>query len=337
MSPLSTPRDRARVLLLALGAGILVACWPFIPGLIGAAVLYVMFRPLHDWLARYVRPRVAANLVLGAVVAGVLIPGTVLLALILAQAPAALDAFINRAMIGRIAEIEAGGVSLGMLLAGAGDELQAALPTQAFNLFGSLVRTALNTMVSLFGLHFLLLSRDRAWELVKAYLPLSNENADTLRTRFRSVTEAMLVGVALTAVLQGSVVGLGFWLTQLPDPLFWGSVTACVSVLPVFGSAFVWLPATIVLLAKGQIAAAGVMFVIGAVIASNIDNVTRPLVYWRFSHLHPMTTLLGAFAGVGVFGLSGILIGPLALSYFFEVLGMYRAEYPSATAPVGPA
>ena len=61
--------------------------------------------------------------------------------------------------------------------------------------------------------------------------------------------------------------------------------------------------------------------------ASNIDNVMRVIVNRRVSNLHPMTTLVGAFAGVGVLGLPGILLGPLAISYFFELTALYRREF----------
>ncbi|MGH7616583.1 MAG: AI-2E family transporter, partial [Gemmatimonadaceae bacterium] len=70
-----------------------------------------------------------------------------------------------------------------------------------------------------------------------------------------------------------------------------------------------------------------VMLVAGAGIASNIDNLIRPLVYRRVSNVHPMITLVGAFAGVRFLGLSGLLIGPLAIAYLFELLKFYREEY----------
>jgi predicted PurR-regulated permease PerM len=136
-----------------------------------------------------------------------------------------------------------------------------------------------------------------------------------------------LIGTALTAVLQGMVVALGFAATGLGDPWFWGVVTAIVSVLPVFGSALVWFPAAVALAVQGRYGAAAGLAALGALVASNIDNVMRPLVNRRVSNLHPMTTLVGAFAGVGVLGLPGILLGPLAITYFFEVAALYRTEY----------
>ena len=113
--------------------------------------------------------------------------------------------------------------------------------------------------------------------------PFSQHTSDALLNRFFGVTEATLLGTALVAVAQGTLVGTGFWLVDLPNPLFWGTVTAFASVLPVLGSGLVWAPASIMLLAQGRVGAATTMLVIGAAIASNVDNLIRPLVYKRVS------------------------------------------------------
>ena len=119
----------------------------------------------------------------------------------------------------------------------------------------------------------------------------------------------------------------GFWLVELPSPMFWGTVTAFASILPVLGSALVWLPGVLVLLLEDRYGAAVGLALVGGVVASNIDNVIRPLVYKRVSDIHPMITLIGAFAGVKYFGLLGVLLGPLAIAYLFELLRFYREEY----------
>jgi len=173
----------------------------------------------------------------------------------------------------------------------------------------------------------LLLTTPGNWRTVASYLPFSQEGADLVAHRFRQVTEATLLGTALTSILQGTAVALGFWLTGLGAPWFWGVVTAIVSVLPLFGSALVWFPGAVALAVQGRYGAAVVLAAIGAIVASNIDNVMRPLVNRRVSNLHPMTTLVGAFAGAGVLGLAGILLGPLAITYFFELAALYRREY----------
>ena len=87
-----------------------------------------------------------------------------------------------------------------------------------------------------------------------------------------------------------------------------------------FGSALVWLPAAIYLFAGGRTGAATGLLLFGALVVSNVDNALRLVVYRRVSHIHPMVTLVGAFAGVHGFGVAGLLIGPLVLSYAIELI-----------------
>jgi predicted PurR-regulated permease PerM len=96
-----------------------------------------------------------------------------------------------------------------------------------------------------------------------------------------------------------------------------------------FGSGIVWLPATAYLIAMQRYGAAIALAVFGAVVVSNTDNALRLVVYKRVSAVHPMVTLVGAFAGVNAFGLAGLLIGPLILLYAIELL---RAHEPGESA-----
>jgi predicted PurR-regulated permease PerM len=95
----------------------------------------------------------------------------------------------------------------------------------------------------------------------------------------------------------------------------------------VLGSALVWVPGTIVLLSEQRYAAAAILGVIGFVVASNIDNLVRPIVFRRVSHVHPLISIVGAFAGMRYFGLLGVLLGPLALVYFLELVHAYSLEH----------
>jgi predicted PurR-regulated permease PerM len=147
---------------------------------------------------------------------------------------------------------------------------------------------------------------------------------DALAERFIHATDALLLGTLFTALLQGSLVGAAFAVAGLAPAVLWGFVTACASVLPLFGSALVWLPGSIALFANGRHGAAVGLFAFGALFVSNIDNLVRPIIYRRVSGIHPLLTIVGAFAGVRIFGLIGALIGPLLLSYFAELLSLYE-------------
>jgi predicted PurR-regulated permease PerM len=320
-------REQAQILLAVLGVAIVLAVLPFLAGLLGALVLYVAVLPVHRRFMRRVPPRVSAIALVIATAVLIFLPGAWLVAVAFDRAPDAIYQLRHSVGFARLTEIRLGGVDIGTRLIDAGGSLVSWVSTQALRAIGGAVRGTLNAIVALFGLYFLLLAPADAWRRVSANLPFSQQGADRLARRFREVTEATLLGTALTAALQGVVVALGFAVTRLSDPWFWGAITAVVSVLPVLGSALVWLPGAVALGIEGRYGAATVLLAIGALVASNIDNVMRPVVNRRVSNLHPMTTLVGAFAGVGLLGLPGILLGPLAITYFFELASLYAQEY----------
>ena len=327
MNAFDSRRDRAQLLLTVLGIAIAFAILPLAAGLLGALVLHVAAAPLHRRLATYLPVQAAAMVVVVATALLIFLPAAWLLAVAIDATPDALRQLRDNPALARISAIRIGELDVGTRVVDASGAIISWISGQVFNVLGGAVRATLNGAVALFGLYFLLAAPPTSWSRVAVYLPFSREGGDLLAQRFRQVTEATLLGTALTSVLQGAVVALGFAVTGLSDPWFWGVVTAVVSVLPVFGSALVWVPGTIALAAQGRYGAALVLAGIGAAVASNIDNIMRLIVNRRVSNLHPMTTLVGAFAGVGVLGLPGILLGPLAISYFFELTALYRREF----------
>ena len=327
MTFLGTSRERAGLLILALAVGILFAVAPFLSGLLGAAVLYVVFIHLYRWLERSMRPAFAAAITLVVALLIVALPLAWLIAVVVAQAPDALRTLQSNAVFSRLAELRVGDFDIGAEAAKASGTIATWLSARLFSFVGSATSAVLNLVIAFFGLYYMLRSDRNTWRLIQPYIPFSPATADALRDRFVSVTEATLVGTMSIAVIQGTLVGAGFWIVGLTNPFFWGTVTAIASILPVLGTALVWLPAVLVLLVENRFGAAITMLVIGGGVASNIDNLIRPLIYRRVSHIHPMITLVGAFAGVKLFGLLGVLLGPLAIAYLFELLHFYRQEY----------
>lgn len=331
---LRPPRNptAARWFIGGLAAAVALAVLPFVTGLLGGAVLTVVVGPIHRRLEPRVGVVAAAWLSVGVALAFVLVPGALLALSLGGHAPRALQDIESSAVFKRLAELHIAGYDVGRVFSLSSAELAAWLSRQAFVIFGSATRAAVNLLIALFGVYYLLLDGERAWAHARKYLPFSDATVARLRERFILVTEAMLLGILVTALAQGTVVGTAFWAVGLSDPLFWAVVTGCVSVLPVLGSALVWLPATAVLLAEHRFGGALFMGICGAVVASNIDNLLRPIVYRRISHIHPMVTVVGAFAGVGVFGLVGLLLGPLAISYLLALIEAYESEYRNTPA-----
>lgn len=324
---LQSPRDRAGLLILALGLAILVALSPFFSGLLGTAVLYVIFVKPYRRLERSMRPGLAAAITLIVALLVIGLPLIWLLGVVIGQAPDALRSVQGSSLFARVGGLRIGTFQVGAELAKASGTIVSWLSGQLFAFVGSATSAALNLVIAFFGLYYMLRSGAEVWRTVRSYIPFSPHTSDALRDRFFSVTEATLLGTVLVAMMQGALIGFGFWLVALPSPLFWGTVTAFASILPVLGSALVWLPGVVVLLLQDRYGAALGLAAIGGLVASNIDNLIRPLVYRRVSDIHPMITLIGAFAGVKYFGLLGVLLGPLAIAYLFELLRFYREEY----------
>jgi predicted PurR-regulated permease PerM len=322
-----TNHERAALLLLLLGVALVIALFPYVTGLIGIPVLYVVFAPAHAALRRHVGPHAAATLVVVLVVFVIVVPGVSFAGLVVKQAQQIAGGVLQNPLLGRLSALRVGTVDVGAQLADLGGKIVSWIGSSAFGLIGTATRLALNLTIALFGLSYLLLRPVETWTAVQPYIPFSPENTERLRARFRDVTTSTIIGTGLTAAVQGILLGLAFWVIGLPDAVFWGVVTVVFAILPVVGSGLVWGPAAIILLLDHRYAAAVGLALWGVIVVGNVDFVIRPMVFRRWAHIHPLITLVGALAGLPYFGLLGLLIGPLALSYFFELLKMYGEEY----------
>jgi predicted PurR-regulated permease PerM len=330
-------QQRAGLLLLLSAVGVVVLVHPFISGLLGALVLTVLASPIYDRMRARRHPRIAAATVVAGAVLLVIAPGAALLLIAIDQVPAAVRWIEQSGIREQVAALHIGGFHLGGRIAELATAAESWISRGMLNLAGGLVQGTINLVIAMFGLYYLLLNGGTLWKRVRAAIPFSPPATERLRERFRSVTHATILGTLSIAALQGTVAGLAFWVIGLPHALVWGVLTAFGAVVPIIGSGLVWIPATLLLLATQRYADAILLGVIGAIVVANVDNVARPLIYRRVSRIHPMITLVGAFAGIRYFGVLGVLFGPLGLAYFFEVLTLYRREYGRVAAATGGA
>lgn len=327
MAYFDTARQRAALLVLLLGIGIALALASYATGLIGAAVLYVIFAPLNEVLQKHMRPGLAASFVTALAVLVVLFPGASLATLLVNQAQDIAGGVLHSQALRNLTTLQIGGFAVGPRLATLSEKLVSWAGGLVFGVIGTATRLVLNLTIAFFGFYFLMLHPAKTWDFFRPYIPFSARNTEKLRDRFRDVTNSTLIGTVLIAIVQGVLVGTTFFFLGLSNSLFWGVITAVTSIVPVIGSTIVWGPGAIVLAANSRWGAALFLVFVGIVVISSVDNFIRPLVYRRWAQIHPLITLIGAFGGVKYFGLLGILIGPLALSYFFELIRMYREEY----------
>ena len=324
---LDTNHQRAALVILLLGAALVIALTPYGTGILGIPVLYAIFAPLHEWLSRRMQEKIAASLVVALALFLIVVPGVSFAGLIVSEAQGIAGNVVRSPILRELSQLRPGGFDLGPRLAELGGKLVGWIGASTFGLIGTATRLALNLTISLFGLFYLLLRPQQTWDAARPYIPFSARNTEKLRQRFKDVTTSTLIGTGLTAAIQGALVGLGFWVVGLSNAVFWGVVTMVFAILPVVGSGLVWGPGAIALLLDHRAGPAILLALWGAVVVGNVDYIIRPMVFRRWADIHPLVTLIGALAGVRYFGILGLLIGPLALSYFFELIKMYREEY----------
>jgi len=173
-------------------------------------------------------------------------------------------------------------------------------------------------------------------EQVAALVPLPRERTRELFVRLGEVTKAVVKGIGLTCLAQGALGGLGFWAAGLPSPLLFGTVMAFTALIPVVGTAIVWLPGVLYLLLTGQTTWGVGLLLWCAVVVGNADNVLRPLLIGGKAGMPLPLLIVGILGGLLAYGLMGLLIGPLTLTVLLFVLEEYHREVPDAEESLPP-
>ncbi len=162
-------------------------------------------------------------------------------------------------------------------------------------------------------------------QLIK-YSPFREQNALKFADELKYTTYSNILGQGLIAIVQGALVSLGFFIFNIEDAIFWGVISIFLSFLPLIGSAFVFIPAGIIELANGHNTSGIGILLWGVLLVSNIDNVIRFLIAKRIGNIHPIITVIGVIIGIPAFGIMGLVIGPLLLSYFILTVRIYETS-----------
>ncbi|SEA95319.1 AI-2E family transporter [Pedobacter hartonius] len=200
----------------------------------------------------------------------------------------------------------------------------------ATELFPSLISGAFNIILGLLLMYFLLyfaLVQHEYFEaaLVK-YAPFREQNAQRFALEMRNTTYANVLGQGFIAVVQGSLVCLSFFVLGYSDPVFWGVITTFISFIPILGPPVIFVPAALMQIADGNNTAGWIMLIFGFVVIINIDNVIRFMIAKRVGNIHPIITVIGVVIGIPLFGILGLVFGPLLLSYFILLIRIYETS-----------
>lgn len=328
--------------IAVLGSLLFRTLTPFVVPIIWATLLAFMLHPLNrrlrvKWPAK---PGLAAGLLTLGMVTLVGGPVSLFLFAFLRQASALLTGFQNEAHDRKLPALqlvlefkpvqavldtakEFTSLSKEQILEQANDAAQTVLQ-QLASLGGTVVLGAFS-VVTQFGLTMFLLFfflRDGREMLERAIhlVPLSTERKDELSTSLGGVTRGVVVGTLVTAVVQGTLIGIGFAIAGLPSPLVFGAIGAVASLVPVVGTALVWVPAALSLLALGQSGWALFLTLWSIILVAGSDNVIRPLVVSSSTNVSTLLVFVGVLGGVSAFGFAGIFVGPVLLTLVAALL-----------------
>lgn len=193
-------------------------------------------------------------------------------------------------------------------------------------MLGGAANLFLEITVMYFILYFLFVGYKAFEKGLIFYMPFDEKSAGVFAEEFKNVTYANVIGQTLIAIVQGGCLAIGFWIFGAKDPLFWGVITAILSFIPLLGPPLIFVPASIIMFSQGMTWQAIGLLVWGFGLVINIDNVLRFIIAKKLGDIHPIITVVGVIIGIPLFGLLGLVFGPLLLVYFLSAVKVYKAN-----------
>ncbi|BBO80741.1 AI-2E family transporter [Desulfosarcina ovata subsp. sediminis] len=175
----------------------------------------------------------------------------------------------------------------------------------------------------LYTMYFFLMDGEKLLEKILYYLPLEDRDEQQMLDRFTSVTRATLKGTAVIGILQGGLAGAAFWVVGIPSSAFWGVIMVVLSIIPSVGTAVVWVPAAVILGFNGAIAKGVGLAIFCGLVVGSLDNLLRPILVGKDTQMHELMIFFGTMGGIFMFGMVGVIIGPIVAALFVTVWEIY--------------
>lgn len=202
------------------------------------------------------------------------------------------------------------------------------LLNQGGSLFGNVTALIGKFIMMIFAFFFIIRDREKVSQKILHLLPLAASHEDRIMMKIRSVARSAILGTFVTAVGQGVAGGFAFWVSGLPG-LFWGTMMAFASLIPIVGTALIWMPASVYLIISGRWGASIFMILWSAIVVGMIDNFVRPLFMKGSADMSTLLIFFAIIGGINYFGLIGVLYGPLIFGLTLVLLFLYDSEFES--------
>jgi predicted PurR-regulated permease PerM len=328
------------VIVFLISAVFLIMIREFLMPLFMAGLFSAMVSPVHQWISRRLggRENVASIITLVCIVLLVLGPLSILTGVVVAQAIKVgqsitpwVQSFINEPSemtryLEKIPYYDQVLPYRDVILQKAG-QLVGSISTFLIDSLSSVtkmtVQAVFSSIIMLYVMFYFLTMGDKLLLKILYFLPLHDRDEQRLLRRFTSVARATIKGTLIIGFMQGAICGLAFALAGIEGAVFWATVMAVMSIIPAFGTAIIWGPALVILILKGNYIGAGILAVVCGAVAGNLDNILRPRLVGKDTEMHDLFVLFGTLGGIAMFGLLGIIIGPIVAALFITVWEIY--------------
>ncbi|MBU0466856.1 MAG: AI-2E family transporter [Nanoarchaeota archaeon] len=331
-----TEKDVKRISLIVLIAllGILVflIIRPVLLSIIGGLILAYIFFPVYKWIAKKVKYRsLAAALVSVLVLLIIFIPLWFLLPL-MSQQVFALFQFSQELDINSLVRT---------IFPSSSEQFIVQISATATNAVTKITSSILNSIVdflinfAVISLHLLLVAfvfffalkdESKLREFASGLSPLNKSQEKHLIKKFKDITGSIIYGQIVAGVLQGIFAGIGFFVFGIPNALVLTVLATMLSIIPVIGPSLIYIPVAIYLIITGNPLLAIGFLLYNVLIVSSVDTIFRSLFVSRRTRMSQAVILVGMIGGLFIFGILGLILGPLILAYFITFLTAYKEK-----------
>ncbi|MBU8934134.1 MAG: AI-2E family transporter [candidate division Zixibacteria bacterium] len=313
---------------------------PFFVPICWAAVLVIMFHPLYERLRIRIKScGLASALMCFFIVVLIIGPITYLFIALVNEAASAvakvnvmykageLDSLLKfdlpwlTALKARLSQYyDLSQINLDELVKDSIDKVSGVILNQTSWLIANGTKAVFYFGLMIFSMYYFFKDGQSVIDKTKRLMPLSSEQVDVTFTKLRDVIQATIYGGVVVAMIQGIMGGVLFAIVGIPSAIFWGAIMALLSIIPLIGAFIVYIPAGIILIVGGSYVKGLIVIGIGTLVISQIDNIIRPYLISGRTSMHPLLLFFSIMGGIIMFGLLGIVLGPLIAAAFVTVL-----------------
>jgi predicted PurR-regulated permease PerM len=328
-------------IIIILLTGVIYIFKPFFYPIFWAAIIAIMFSPLHRIIKRKITiPGISSLFMLIIVFFSLIIPLLTLSALLANQSFQIYATVSERDLSQDIASVskKISGTPIAPYIKKAEAEWPKHITTitqKSTNyLFKAITSITQNSAKFLFmffimfyTLYYFFKDGSKILKKLMHLSPLGDKYELMLYEKFNSMARATMKSTLIIGGIQGFIGGVMFWIAGVNNALIWGVIMALFSIIPAFGPFMIWLPAGIIMLALGNIWQGIFILIIGAGLISTIDNLLRPPLIGKDTEMHPLLVLFSTIGGILIFGVSGFIIGPIITTLFMSIMSIYDHYY----------